>query len=239
MKNRPISHVLRKFSQKILGIGSKTPITRPGIGKFAVSGRAVQRCYPTCLARGTVGPGRHTTSALVKGVRWIRCGIGNAVPAARVLISLTGAGTTLVSPFLFFVEKPAAKRYLVRMARAQVIDSDRPEVGEFIEQHWGSRIVMSRGRAFRPEKEGGFLERRDGKIAGLLTYHIDDQGMEILTLNSVLLTNELFIQHHSIDRYWHPCPTVDHARMRSGVGIGPWRCWIKDGRRVRSPASWA
>ncbi|MBI1825302.1 MAG: GNAT family N-acetyltransferase [Planctomycetes bacterium] len=72
------------------------------------------------------------------------------------------------------------------MARAQVVDGDRLEVGEFIERHWGSRIVMSRGRAFHPEKEGGFLERRDGKIAGLLTYHIDDQGMEILTLNSVL-----------------------------------------------------
>lgn len=66
------------------------------------------------------------------------------------------------------------------------MDGDRLEVGEFIERHWGSRIVMSRGRAFHPEKEGGFLERRDGKIAGLLTYHIDDQGMEILTLNSVL-----------------------------------------------------
>jgi len=66
------------------------------------------------------------------------------------------------------------------------MDTDRPEVGEFIERHWGSRIVMSRGRTFHPEKEGGFLERRDGKIAGLLTYHIDDQGMEILTLNSVL-----------------------------------------------------
>lgn len=72
------------------------------------------------------------------------------------------------------------------MARCEVQNGDRGEVGEFIERHWGSRIVMSRGRAFHPEREGGFLERRDGKIAGLLTYHIDDEGMEILTLNSTL-----------------------------------------------------
>jgi len=71
------------------------------------------------------------------------------------------------------------------MARAEIKDSDRAEVGEFIQRHWGSRVVMSRGKAFHPEREGGFLERRDGKIIGLLTYHIDD-GMEILTLNSDL-----------------------------------------------------
>ena len=71
------------------------------------------------------------------------------------------------------------------MARADIKDSDRPEVGEFIERHWGSRVVMSRGKVFYPEREEGFLERRDGMLIGLLTYHIND-GMEILTLNSDL-----------------------------------------------------
>ena len=72
------------------------------------------------------------------------------------------------------------------MARAEIRDADRPEVAEFIERHWGNKIVMSRGKAFYPHEEQGFLERRDGAIVGLLTYHIDDEGMEILTLNSTL-----------------------------------------------------
>ena len=71
------------------------------------------------------------------------------------------------------------------MARGEIKDEDREDVGEFIERHWGSRMVMSRGKVFYPEREQGFLERRDGKIVGLLTYHIN-AGMEILTLNSEL-----------------------------------------------------
>ena len=72
------------------------------------------------------------------------------------------------------------------MARREVQDPDREEVAEFIEQHWYSRLVMSRGRSFYPHQEEGFIERRDGRIVGLLTYHIDEEGMEILTLNSML-----------------------------------------------------
>ena len=45
---------------------------------------------------------------------------------------------------------------------------------------------MSGGRAFFPHKEEGFLERRHGEIVGLLTYHIESDAVEILTLNSTL-----------------------------------------------------
>ena len=45
---------------------------------------------------------------------------------------------------------------------------------------------MSRGRTFYPHQQDGFLERRSGEIVGLLTYNLDDDGMEILTLNSTL-----------------------------------------------------
>ncbi len=72
------------------------------------------------------------------------------------------------------------------MTRSQVQDADREAVAQFIERHWRSRVVMSRGRVFHPHEEEGILERRDDEIAGLLTYRIDDEGLEILTLNSVL-----------------------------------------------------
>lgn len=45
---------------------------------------------------------------------------------------------------------------------------------------------MSRGQKFFPHKEKGFIERRDNEMVGLLTYHVEDKNMEILTLNSVL-----------------------------------------------------
>ncbi|MBI4717386.1 MAG: GNAT family N-acetyltransferase [Planctomycetes bacterium] len=72
------------------------------------------------------------------------------------------------------------------MSRSEIQDTDRDEVAAFIEKHWGSRIVMSRGQVFYPHLERGFIERRNALIVGLLTYHVDDDGMEILTLNSVL-----------------------------------------------------
>jgi N-acetylglutamate synthase-like GNAT family acetyltransferase len=70
------------------------------------------------------------------------------------------------------------------MARTELSDKDRAEVAEFIERHWQSRLSMSRGKKFYPHMERGFIERREGMIVGLLTYHIDQEGMEILTLNS-------------------------------------------------------
>lgn len=73
------------------------------------------------------------------------------------------------------------------MARHEIRDEDREEVARFIEEHWQSRVVMSSGKAYQPHLEQGYIERRDGRIVGLLTYHFDEDGcMEILTLNSTV-----------------------------------------------------
>lgn len=72
------------------------------------------------------------------------------------------------------------------MSRSEIQDSDREEVGRFVEHHWRSQRVMSRGQAFYPHKEQGFIERVDGHIVGLLTYRVASAAMEILTLNSTL-----------------------------------------------------
>ncbi len=72
------------------------------------------------------------------------------------------------------------------MARTEIRDEERAEVANFIERHWRSQISMSRGKVFYPHRERGFIERREGVIVGLLTYHIDEEGMEVLTLNSTL-----------------------------------------------------
>lgn len=72
------------------------------------------------------------------------------------------------------------------MGRKEIEDADREEVAQFIEEHWHSRMIMSRGRSFYPHQERGFIERRDDKIVGLLTYRTDEDAMEMLTLNSTL-----------------------------------------------------
>ncbi len=75
---------------------------------------------------------------------------------------------------------------MLTMSRAEISDDDRADVGAFIEKFWQGRAVMSRGKKFFPHEEEGFLDRRDGEIVGLLTYHAGEDGMEILTLNSTI-----------------------------------------------------
>ncbi len=72
------------------------------------------------------------------------------------------------------------------MARSEIQESDRHELAEFIDQHWHGKLVITLGQHHYPHREQGFIERRDGKIAGVLTYRIDDDGMQILTVNSML-----------------------------------------------------
>ncbi len=73
------------------------------------------------------------------------------------------------------------------MTRSELTDQDREEVASFIQKHWQSQVVMSQGRKFYPHKEEGLLERRDDKLVGLLSYRIEDDAMEIFTLNSTLV----------------------------------------------------
>ena len=65
-------------------------------------------------------------------------------------------------------------------------DADRAEVAKFIERHWHDKKVMSQGHAYYPHELDGFLQRRNGDIIGLLTYRIDGEAMEVLTLNATI-----------------------------------------------------
>ncbi len=72
------------------------------------------------------------------------------------------------------------------MTRTAIEDSDREEVARFIERHWGSTRIISLGKAYYPHEHEGFIERREGKIAGLLSMRTDEDSLEILTVNSVV-----------------------------------------------------
>jgi GNAT superfamily N-acetyltransferase len=98
------------------------------------------------------------------------------------------------------------------MSRRRIQDEDREAIGRFIERHWHSRIVMSRGRAYHPHEHEGFIDWRGGEIVGLLTMAYEDDALQVLTLNSVLegerIGSSLMLmaiddaRERDIDRIW-------------------------------------
>ena len=70
--------------------------------------------------------------------------------------------------------------FLVRSIQA----SDRNWVESFIKSHWGSEIVVARGRLIRPAELEGFAAFKGKNAVGLLTYQIEGPDCEIVTIDS-------------------------------------------------------
>ncbi len=65
-------------------------------------------------------------------------------------------------------------------------ESDRNWVESFVKSHWGSEIVVAKGRVLRPAEFDGFVGFKGKKPVGLLTYRIEGPDCEIVTINSIL-----------------------------------------------------
>ncbi len=63
--------------------------------------------------------------------------------------------------------------------------SDRDWVSRFVEEHWGSKRVVSRGIVHYPEELEGFVGVQGGKSVGLATFRIQGAECEVVTLNSL------------------------------------------------------
>lgn len=66
-----------------------------------------------------------------------------------------------------------------------VTNSDRSWVAEFIKQQWCAEIVVAHGIVYRPDALPGFVAARAEKNIGLVTYHIEGDSCEIVTLDSL------------------------------------------------------
>ena len=53
-------------------------------------------------------------------------------------------------------------------------------------EHWSSEVVVTRGKVYLVEELPGFVALVSGERVGLLTYKVQDDSCEILTLNSLL-----------------------------------------------------
>ncbi|NCP16090.1 GNAT family N-acetyltransferase [bacterium] len=53
-----------------------------------------------------------------------------------------------------------------------------------IVEHWSAETVVVHGEIYRPVELLGFVAEADGQIIGLLTYHIQGEACEIVTLDA-------------------------------------------------------
>lgn len=72
----------------------------------------------------------------------------------------------------------------------ELIPQDRNWVAHFMDTHWGSTKIVTRGRAFYGHLLPGFAAELndapdDAPPAGLVTYNIEGDSCEIVTINSL------------------------------------------------------
>jgi ribosomal protein S18 acetylase RimI-like enzyme len=63
---------------------------------------------------------------------------------------------------------------------------DRDWVEELIVERWGEPIVVGRGRVWRPAELPGFAAFEDDRCVGLLTYEIEGDALEIVTIDALV-----------------------------------------------------
>jgi ribosomal protein S18 acetylase RimI-like enzyme len=68
----------------------------------------------------------------------------------------------------------------------QLEAGDRAWVDRFILERWGAVTVVSRGQVHRPSELPGLLASENGEPSGLLTYSIDGEECEIVTIDSLV-----------------------------------------------------
>ena len=75
------------------------------------------------------------------------------------------------------------------MPKLQVIpitDEYRPWVIELLNEEWDSTEIVTRGKIHHADQLPGFVAILDNQPRGLITYHIEGDSCEIVTLNSLI-----------------------------------------------------
>jgi ribosomal protein S18 acetylase RimI-like enzyme len=85
-------------------------------------------------------------------------------------------------------------------------DRDRAWVDEIVTQRWGSTVV-AHGEVFEPAALPGFVAEDDGARVGLLTYRVDRDACEVITVDALeprrgvgtaLMDAVLSLDHHRV-----------------------------------------
>jgi GNAT superfamily N-acetyltransferase len=65
-------------------------------------------------------------------------------------------------------------------------EGDRNWVEPLIVERWGDPIVVGRGRVWRPAELPGFAAFEDDRCVGLVTYEIEGDALEIVTIDALV-----------------------------------------------------
>lgn len=71
-----------------------------------------------------------------------------------------------------------------KLGFSQISQEDSDWITQVLTEHWGSQMVVSRGKLHDASKLPGFIALNRGERVGLVTYHLDDKNCELVTLNS-------------------------------------------------------
>ncbi|MFH2000655.1 MAG: GNAT family N-acetyltransferase [Planctomycetota bacterium] len=63
---------------------------------------------------------------------------------------------------------------------------DRAWADRLLEEHWGSTLIVTRGKVYDASRFPGFIAWLDEEKAGLITFRLDGNACEVMTLNSVI-----------------------------------------------------
>lgn len=66
----------------------------------------------------------------------------------------------------------------------EISDADKNLISDFITENWGSKFSVSKGQIHDTVNLPGFICKQKSEIAGLVTYHIENDECEIVTLDS-------------------------------------------------------
>ena len=65
-----------------------------------------------------------------------------------------------------------------------ITPADRAWVCQKIVERWGAEICVAHAEVFHPADLPGFVAESDSRIVGLLTYHVEGEACEIVTIDS-------------------------------------------------------
>lgn len=93
-----------------------------------------------------------------------------------------------------------------------VEENDTAFVKQIMIEEWGDEIVVVHRTVYKPHELPGFIASDDSSVKGLLTYHKDENGLEIVTLNAfdegkgigTLLINQVktLAKNECMNRIW-------------------------------------
>ncbi|MEV6304021.1 GNAT family N-acetyltransferase [Actinoplanes sp. NPDC051861] len=63
-------------------------------------------------------------------------------------------------------------------------EADQPAVEHILTTSWGGTIVIGHGVEYNAARLPALIAERDGAVAGLLTYHLTDDTLEVVTLDA-------------------------------------------------------